>query len=127
MKDGKKRLGPCPSQMKNTLQPHADPTHLEHLSSPLSSPALRRRAAHMKIAQVIKVRRGSSLRQPRPADSVQTDVGASECESRMENDRRQGEQKMKKGPGQGAMTAEHIAPGKLMFGYKWTNQCKTTT
>lgn len=80
----------------------------------------------MKIAQVIKVRRGSSLRQPRPADSLQTDVGAGECERWMEDDRRQGEQKMKKGPGQGAMTAEHVAPGELRFGYKWTNQCKTT-
>lgn len=69
------RLGPCPNQMKNTLQLHTDPTHLEHLSSPLSSPALQRPAAHMKIAQVIKAWRCSSPSQPRPADSVQTDAG----------------------------------------------------
>lgn len=73
--------------------------------------------------------RASSLSEPRPADSVQTDVGPvnGECESRMENERRQGEQKMKKGPGEGALTEEHIAPGKPMFYYKWTNQCKMTT
>lgn len=106
--------------MKNTLQLHADPTHLEHLSRPLSSPALERRAAHMKIVQVIKMWRGSSLSQPGPADSVQTDVGPvnSACERRMENEWRQGEQKMKKGPGEGAVTAEHIARGKPMFYYK---------
>lgn len=113
MKD-EQRPGPCPSQTKNTLQLLADPTHLEHLPSPLSSPA-----AHMKTAQVIKARRGSSLSQPRPADRQGADRrGASECESRMENDWRQAEQKMKKGPGEGAMTAEHIAPGKPMFYYK---------
>lgn len=74
----------------------------------------------MKIVQVIKMCSGSSLSQPRPADSVQTDVGPanSACERRMENEWRQGEQKMKKGPGEGAMTREHIALGKPTFYYK---------
>lgn len=115
MKCEKKRPGTPPSQMKNMLQLRADPTHLAHLSSRLSSPTLQRRATRMKIAQVIKAWRGCSLDQPRPADSVQTDVGAVNVKAGWKMTGDKGEQKMKKGPDEVAVTAEHVAPGKPMF------------
>lgn len=68
------RPGSYPSQMKNTLKLHADPTHLVHLSRSLSSTALKKQPAHMKIVQVIKVWRGSSPSHPQSGDSVQTDI-----------------------------------------------------
>lgn len=68
MREG--RPGLYPSRMKNTRSLRTDPTHLEHLSGPLSSTAPKEQSARMKIAQVIKVRRGSSPSHLQPADSV---------------------------------------------------------
>lgn len=62
------------SNEKHTLKLHADPTHLVRLSRSLSSEALKKKPAHVKIVQVIKVWRGCSPSHLQPADSVQTDI-----------------------------------------------------
>lgn len=62
------------SNEKHTLKLNVDPTHLVRLRRFLSSAALKKPPARMKI-QVIKMWRGSSPSHPQPADSVQTDIG----------------------------------------------------
>lgn len=85
---------------KHTLKLHADPTHLVRLSMSLSSAALKKQPAHMKIVQVIKVWRGSSPSHPQPADSVQTDIepacAEQRCHTWMESEWRQDEKKRRK-------------------------------
>lgn len=87
------RPGSNPSQMKNTrTHTHyiytyiyvctlcADPTHLVHLSRSLSSPAVPKQPAHMKIVGLIKVQRGSC---PRVRQRADRRGALQRCQSRM--------------------------------------------
>lgn len=89
------------SKEKHALKLHADPTHQVHLSTSLSSAALKQHTAHMKTVQVIKVVEGSSPSHPlarrQRADRYRLCAFAElKCHTWIESEWRQDERKQSK-------------------------------